>query len=64
MKLLIERELFEQCINLLDNIENDKGCIPENLWNDRNRLLESAKAIGCDVKNAPKNPTANFKQKL
>jgi len=64
MKLLIERELFEQCINLLDNLENDNKCIPKKLWDDRNRLLVNAKAIGYTVHNAPNYSDVNFKQNI
>lgn len=63
MKLLIEQELFKQCVHLLDNLENDNGCIPMSLWDDRNRILENAKTIGYNPFNAPDNPSFNLCQK-
>lgn len=63
MKLLIEQELFAQCIKLLDNIENDNNCIPKHLWDDRNRILSIAHNMGYEVYNGENN-NVDFNQKI
>lgn len=64
MKLLIDRELAEQAIRLLDNLENDKKQIPKILWDDRTRLLINAKVLGYKVYNAPDHSDVNFEQNI